>query len=214
MAESFQQSEGREILLALVKTIDGHAAYLSELDGAVGDGDHGINMNKGFKAFAGKLGDGPVELADGLGTLGMTLLTDIGGSMGPLYGTLFNALGEAAEGKDPIDRAVFGAMLAHAVEEVSDIGGAKVGDKTMMDTLIPAQTAYAEAVTGGASFVDALSAMAEAAKAGYESTKDMQAKIGRSARLGERSVGHLDAGATSCYLLLSAMATAVQSKLA
>lgn len=210
--ESFASDRGGVVLRGLVKTIQDNAGYLSEIDGAIGDGDHGINMSKGF-TLAGERIPPDVTLSDGLNTLGDTLLTEIGGAMGPLYGTLFQEMAFACKGKAEIDKQIFAQMLATAVDAVQDLGGAKVGDKTLVDTLIPARTAYEAAVTSGASFADALAAMAKGAERGKESTRDLVAKIGRASRLGERSRGHLDAGSTSCALILKSLAETMASLL-
>jgi phosphoenolpyruvate---glycerone phosphotransferase subunit DhaL len=129
-------------------------------------------------------------------------MTEIGGSMGPIYGTLFVQMSLKSKGKPETDARLFGEMLQAARAGLEELGGAKVGDKTIMDTLIPAQEAYQAAVEKGASLPEALNRMAEAAEKGKESTRDLVAKIGRSARLGERSRGVLDAGATSGALIL------------
>lgn len=206
MGQSFPSSEGRPVVLALIKAIQDNAAYLSDIDGAIGDGDHGINMNKGFSMAEERLGDGPVSLADGLNLLGDTLVSDIGGSMGPLYGMLFMDMADACQGKAVIDAEVFQTMLDAALAAIQSLGDAKVGDKTLVDTLVPARDAFQAAVQAGDDFATALHKMAAAAEAGKESTRDLVAKIGRASRLGERSRGHLDPGATSCYLLLQALA--------
>lgn len=211
--ESFQSSHGKTIVLSLVKAIQDNAAYLSEVDGAIGDGDHGINMNKGFTLTQTKIGDQDVDLSSGLDTLGNTLLTEIGGAMGPLYGTFFIEMADASSGKAEIDRQTFGKMLDAALGAVQDLGSAQLGDKTLLDTLIPARNAYFEALAAGKSFAEALQVMAAAAEAGKEATRDMVAKIGRASRLGERSRGHLDAGATSCNLILQALASSMISLL-
>jgi dihydroxyacetone kinase-like protein len=207
--ESFQSSHGKEIVLGLVKAIQDNAAYLSEIDGAIGDGDHGINMNKGFTLTQTRIGDQDVDLSAGLELLGNTLLTEIGGAMGPLYGTFFIEMADASAGKAEIDSQTFGSMLDAALDAVQDLGSAKLGDKTLLDTLIPARSAYHEALASGKSFAEALQGMAAAAEAGKEGTRDMVAKIGRASRLGERSRGHLDAGATSCNLILQALASSM-----
>lgn len=204
--DTFSASEGRAVVLSLIKVIQENAAYLSEIDGAIGDGDHGINMNKGFSMVEKNLPEGPVTLADGLSLLGDTLLTEIGGSMGPLYGMIFMDMADTCQGKADIDSATFGAMLRAALAAVQSLGDAKVGDKTLVDTLVPALEAYDAAQAQGVDFAEALAQMSAAAEAGKESTRDLVAKIGRASRLGERSRGHLDPGATSCYLLLNAFA--------
>lgn len=197
---------GRVLVLELVDTIETNKAYLSEVDGAIGDGDHGVNMAKGFQLIKTRLGDREVSLAEGLALIGKTLLTDIGGSMGPIYGTFFIQMSLAARDRNPADPLTFATMLDAAVKGVGELGEAKVGDKTIMDTLIPAEAAYKRAVEGGASLSAALAEMAAAADRGRDSTKDLVAKLGRAARLGERSRGVLDAGATSCALILNTFA--------
>lgn len=208
-----QSSDGPQIIAALVATIRENRAYLSELDGAVGDGDHGINMSKGFTLADEQLGDGGYDLSEGLETLGTTLMMEIGGAMGPLYGALFMGMADECQGQSQIDAALFGRMLVAAREGVAGLGDAKVGDKTLMDTLIPAVEAYAAALAAQASFAQALDDMAAAAEAGKESTRDLVARIGRASRLGERSRGHLDAGATSCWLILRALSQATKAAL-
>ena len=208
-----RSSDGPQIIRALIETIQQNRAYLSELDGAIGDGDHGINMSKGFGLAGDQLGDAGYDLSSGLDTLGTTLMMEIGGAMGPLYGSLFMGMAAECQGKERIDGALFGNMLRAARSAVGDLGNAKIGDKTLMDTLIPAVDAFDAALAGGATLCRALEGMKSAAEAGKDSTYDLVARIGRASRLGERSRGHLDAGATSCWLILSALADAVHSAL-
>jgi dihydroxyacetone kinase-like protein len=198
-------AQGANILRDLVATIQRNAAYLSELDGAVGDGDHGVNMSKGFGMALQRL-NADADVSGVLDTLGNTLLGEIGGAMGPLYGTFFLDMAAACRGKADIDAATFGAMLRAGLDGVQDLGGAAAGDKTLLDTLIPAQAQYAAALAEGVPFAEALKRMAMAAEAGRDATLDMVAKIGRASRLGERSRGHVDAGAASCFLILGSMA--------
>jgi phosphoenolpyruvate---glycerone phosphotransferase subunit DhaL len=212
-AASFPAGEGRVVIDALIATIDEHGELLSEIDGAIGDGDHGINMRKGFLLVRDQL-DGPIGLAAGLTLIGDTLLTRIGGAMGPLYGSFFSQMGAAGEGVEDIDAETFAAMLAAGREAVEDLGEAHVGDKTLLDALVPATEAFRAAVDAGQTFMEALSAMADAAEQGKESTRELVARVGRASRLGERSRGVLDAGATSCWLMLSAMATSMRGQLA
>ena len=204
-----------QIVLDLVDTINENRAYLSEIDGAIGDGDHGINMSKGFTLCGDALRAEPQlpGLAEGLDVLAMTLLEGIGGSMGPLYGSFFMGLAETLSGKETLDAPLFGEALAAGVAGVETVGSAKVGDKTLIDTLVPARDAYQAALAGGADFNAALTAMIEAAEKGWKSTKDLQARIGRASRLGERSIGVLDAGSTSCFLLLKTLGTSIQARL-
>ena len=203
---NFPNSEGRKVVLALIQTIVNNKAYLSEVDGKIGDGDHGINMAKGFNLIKDRLGDKEISLGDGLGLIGKTLMTEIGGSMGPIYGTFFIQMSLKSKNKPETDAPLFGEMLKAARLALEDLGGAKVGDKTLMDAVIPAQEAYQAAVEGGASLPEALKKMEDAAESGRDSTVDLVAKIGRSARLGERSRGVLDAGATSATLILQTFA--------
>jgi dihydroxyacetone kinase-like protein len=209
---SFPAAEGRVVVDALVATIEDHAELLSEIDGAIGDGDHGVNMRKGFLLVREEVPE-RTTLAAGLELIGETLLARIGGAMGPLYGSFFMEMGEACEDQERIDAATFAGMLAAGQAAVEDLGEASVGDKTLLDTLVPAAAAFREAMDDGADFSAALDAMAAAAEAGKESTRDLVARVGRASRLGERSRGSLDAGATSCWLLLRAMATSMQALL-
>lgn len=205
-SESYPAADGRPLVLALVETIETNRAHLSEVDGAIGDGDHGINMSKGFAIAKTRLGEQSISVSDGLALIGKTLMTEIGGAMGPIYGTFFIQMSLQAKNQPTIDAEVFGAMLAAARKAVEDLGGAKPGDKTIMDTLVPAQEKYQSAIGAGSEFVQALQQMADAAEQGKESTRDLVAKIGRASRLGERSRGTLDAGATSCALILQTFA--------
>ena len=215
MSKTIELAGAGQVVLDLIETINENRAYLSEIDGAIGDGDHGINMSKGFSQCRECLLSAPVlpGLAEAFDTLAMTLLDGIGGSMGPLYGSVFMGFSETLVGHQQMDAELFGRALEQAVAGVQSVGDAKVGDKTLMDTLVPARDAYLAALAAGADFETALEAMTAAAEAGWKSTKDLQARIGRSARLGERSIGVLDAGATSCYLLLKTMGTSLQGRL-
>ena len=203
------------VVLDLIATINENRAYLSEIDGAIGDGDHGINMSKGFSQCRDALLAKPTlpGLAEAFDALAMTLLEGIGGSMGPLYGSVFMGFSETRSGQQRMDAQLFGQALAQAVTDVQSVGNAQVGDKTLMDTLIPARDAYLAALAQSEDFHAALSAMIAAAEAGRQSTRALQARIGRAARLGERSIGVLDAGATSCFLLLRTLGTSLQSRL-
>jgi dihydroxyacetone kinase-like protein len=134
---NFLNSNGRSVL-ALCDVIEQNKAYLSEVDGAIGDGDHGINMAKGFRLVRERLGEKEVSLSEGLGLIGRTLMTEIGGSMGPIYGTFFIQMSLKSKDKSETDPTLFAEMLQAARTGVEDIGGAKVGDKTIMDALAPA----------------------------------------------------------------------------
>jgi dihydroxyacetone kinase-like protein len=207
----FLNDKGAVIIYDLIKTIQDNALYLSEIDGAIGDGDHGINMNKGFTMCKDRLIDKQIDLSTGLNILGEVLLNEIGGAMGPLYGMFFLGMSNACNNKKQIDSIVFKDMLEAAVSELSevDLSKAKIGDKTMMDTLIPAVEAYKTAINNRKNFIESLEEMKIAAEKGKESTKELIAKVGRASRLGERSKGFLDVGAVSGWLILKSMADSI-----
>ena len=210
-------NQAGDVVRDLIDTINTNRAYLSEIDGLIGDGDHGINMSKGFTGCGTRLdamGAGANDLPKAFEQLSQALMDDIGGSMGPLYGNFFLGFVKTLEPQARMDAALFGDALAAAVANVQSMGNAKVGDKTLIDTMVPALAAFRDAVAGGATFADALKAMSIAAEAGKDSTKDLQARIGRSARLGPRSIGVLDAGATSCCLILQSISKSLQRHLA
>jgi dihydroxyacetone kinase-like protein len=181
--------------------------YLTELDSAIGDADHGINMDRGMQAVLGKLDAQPGGDVGALfKTVGMTLVSTVGGAGGPLYGTLFLQLGVATAGKAEITQEDWAAALAAAVSGVQARGKAEPGDKTMVDALIPARDGFAAAVADGASLQDALRQAAAAAEDGMKATIPWVARKGRASYLGERSAGHQDPGATSSYLLMQTAA--------
>ena len=205
MAAGFPNSSGKVIVERMIQVIHDNRAYLSEIDGAIGDGDHGINMDKGFTLVEKEIEGQELSMSDALKTLGRTLVMEIGGSMGPLYGSMFRKMARASRDEEQVTVSTVKAMMEAAYESVRELGDAKPGDKTLVDTLDPAVNAVNEAAGRGASLDEAIDGMIAAAETGWKSTEDMVAKIGRSARLGERSRGTLDAGATSCYLLLKSM---------
>ena len=140
-------------------------------------------------------------------------MTEIGGSMGPLYGVMFSGFADSLNGVENIDAVAFERMLRKGLEEVQSIGDAKVGDKTLIDAYAPALQAFSAARANGERFADALDALIVAAERGRDSTVDLIAKIGRASRLGERSRGVLDPGATSCAIILRALAEGAKAKL-
>lgn len=206
---TFKNADGKLILLKMVKAIQENKAYLGEVDGLIGDGDHGMNMNKGFSVFEERFKDEDFSFTEGLDELGMILLNEIGGSMGPIYGTILMDMAEAGEELEDISVADLGNMLGAGLEGLCGIVEAQVGDKTLVDTLSPAVDVLKAAGASGKEYKEALAEMKKAAEAGRDSTKDMVAKFGRSSRLGERSRGVLDAGATSCCIILTAMADGI-----
>jgi dihydroxyacetone kinase-like protein len=191
-------------------TIEAQKAYLSELDGAIGDGDHGVNMAKCFRQVKRTLADKAGKPADDiLKSVGMVVLNSVGGAMGALYGTFFLKLSQAAVGKEALSLSDLVEMFQTAEQGVLDIGKAKPGDKTLVDTLSPAVRALEAARDRGDGLAQALDAFEKAAREGMRSTSQMTARVGRASRLGERTIGHQDAGATSCYFLLKAFADCV-----
>jgi dihydroxyacetone kinase-like protein len=203
--EGFQESKGKEIVEALIEMIHENRAYLSEIDGAIGDGDHGINMDKGFSIAKKRLEGQELGFSESCKVLGNVLVEEIGGSMGPLYGMFFKRMARVTKGKEEIDAATLEEMLESVYEGITTIGNAKVGDKTLIDTLVASIEEVKKARLEEKSFVEVVEAMEAGAKRGWQSTKDLVAKVGRASRLGERSRGVLDAGATSCYLMLQTM---------
>lgn len=209
MGNGFANSDGRMIVDRLIEIIHQNREYLSDIDGKIGDGDHGINMDKGFQLVAGRL-DAQMSMSDALNLLGRTLLLEIGGSMGPLYGKYYRAMAKVSRDHADITAEVFADMIEASYKAIRDLGEAVPGDKTLVDTLAPAASAMRGAVEEELDFASALDRMVSAAEAGWRSTEDMVAKVGRSSRLGERSRGVLDAGATSCFLMLREMAESVK----
>ena len=210
MPEAITTSQMLKALKNKCHTIENHKDYLSELDGAIGDGDHGVNMVKCFWQVKKKLA---ASTAEDIGALfkdvGMVVLNSVGGAMGALYGTFFLKLAQASAGKSEVNLKDLVEMLQTAEKGILDIGKASPGDKTLIDTLSPAVRALEAAEKEGKPLPQALADFEKAAKQGMESTQDMRAKMGRASRLGERTIGHQDAGATSCYFILHCLASAV-----
>jgi phosphoenolpyruvate---glycerone phosphotransferase subunit DhaL len=188
---------------AFAGVIGENKSYLTELDSAIGDADHGINMDRGMQAVLGKLDTAPKgDIGALLKTIGMTLVSTVGGAGGPLYGTLFMQIGATTTGKAELEPQDWADALAEGIEGVQMRGKAEPGDKTMLDALLPALEALRAAIAEGSSFADALRASATAAEEGMKATIPLVARKGRASYLGERSAGHQDPGATSSYLLL------------
>jgi dihydroxyacetone kinase-like protein len=190
----------------LASTLHDNAAYLTELDSAIGDADHGSNMDRGFQAVVAVLDETSFDSVDELlKKAGMTLVSKVGGASGPLYGTFFLRFGTALAGVE-VTAATVGEALKAGVGGILARGKAELGDKTMYDAWAPALSAYDEAVAGGSDLRGALVAAAEAAAKGRDETVPLIARKGRASYLGERSAGHQDPGATSTTLLLESAA--------
>jgi dihydroxyacetone kinase-like protein len=188
--------------------VEANKEYLTQLDAAVGDADHGINMQRGMSAVIAKVDTqaGEQDVGALLKTVGMTLVSTVGGAGGPLYGTLFLQMGTAAAGKSELSLGDWAAALGAGIAGVQARGKAEPGDKTMIDALLPGRDALKAALDGGATFADALRQSAAAAEQGMRDTIPLVARKGRASYLGERSAGHQDPGATSSHLLLEAAA--------
>lgn len=211
--QAFKNKDGMAIVTSMIKAIQANKEYLSEIDGAIGDGDHGINMNKGFTLCEVRLKNKSVSFSEALSTLGDVLFNEIGGSMGPLYGLFFTEMGNSIKEKELIDATCINDMLGDGIKALQEIVTAKVGDKTLMDALIPAKESMQEAIDAEEDFATILVKMKNAANKGKDATKDMVAKYGRASRLGERSKGVIDAGAASCSLLLTAMTEGILNQI-
>ena len=195
------------VLKDIIAVIEENAQFLTDLDAAVGDSDHGINMARGFKKVEADL---PALEGKDIGAIlkkaGMDLVSTVGGSSGPLYGTAFMKAGAKAAGKNEIGMEDFLAMMDEAIGGVQLRGKAVRGEKTMLDAMIPAQEAMKAAAAGGADTSAVLQAGVKAAEEGVEYTKTIIATKGRASYLGDRSLGHQDPGATSFTLILKAIA--------
>lgn len=197
----------KEAFSHILENLEKHREYLNDLDSPIGDSDHGESVCKAFarvKEAIDSLPEDQEDIGVLLTTAGKTILFSGGAAMGPLYGTAFLDAGKAAQGKSSLTFAEFLEVFSAFVEGVRRRGGAEPGDKTMYDTLLPALEALKRAKEEGKSLREALEDAIAAARKGMESTKDMLARRGRSSRLGERSLGHIDPGAASSYCIIEA----------
>ncbi|OIJ34731.1 MULTISPECIES: dihydroxyacetone kinase subunit DhaL [unclassified Microbacterium] len=184
--------------------------WLTELDSAIGDADHGANMARGFTAAGEKLAaTTPATIDELLKSVGMTLVSSVGGASGPLYGTFFLRMGMSAGAVTTLDGPALAAALRAGLEGIVARGKPEAGDKTMFDAMAPAVDAFDAALAGGADTAAAARAAAAAADAGRDATVPLVARKGRASYLGERSAGHLDPGAASTALLFEALAAAL-----
>jgi len=204
-------SISRDAVLAWIQATAGamqaNKNYLTQLDAAIGDADHGTNMDRGFQAVAARLpGLADKDIGAVLKTVGMTLVSTVGGAGGPLYGTFFIQMATATTGKLELSLSDWVAALDAGVGGVAMRGKANLGDKTMLDALMPALEALQTAAAEGATLPQALQRSAQAAEQGMLATVPLVARKGRASYLGERSAGHQDPGATSAHLLLKTAA--------
>ena len=192
---------------AIASVIGENSKYLTELDAAIGDADHGANMERGFKAVTNKLPEiSDKDIGTIFKTVGMTLISTVGGAGGPLYGTFFLQVGMKTAGKMELSLTDWADALEAALNGVIMRGKAELGDKTMVDALTPAVAALKQSIQENQSINKALELSAEAAQQGMEGTIPLVARKGRASYLGERSAGHQDPGATSSFLILKAAA--------
>ena len=195
----------------VAESVKAQRDYLTQLDAAIGDGDHGVNMDRGFdavgKALAGQ--DASVSPGKLLTLAGKTLVSTVGGASGPLWGTALRRAGRALGDGDEFDGQDLLRALRAALDGVVELGAAQPGDKTMVDALGPAIDALSEALDAGEPLERALAAATTAAEAGARATVPLQARKGRASYLGERSIGHQDPGATSAVLIVAALQRAV-----
>jgi dihydroxyacetone kinase-like protein len=186
--------------------IEANRDHLTQLDAAIGDADHGINLARGFTAVLAALETKPAETPGAVLTVtGSTLISKVGGASGPLYGMAFRRAGQALGTAEEVGLPALSQALEAALAGVQQLGAAREGDKTMVDALAPATRALAKAVSEGATQADALAAAAAAAAEGAAATVSMEARKGRASYLGPRSVGHEDPGAASTVLILTAL---------
>jgi dihydroxyacetone kinase-like protein len=194
----------RSWIFTTAAAIEKNATLLSDLDAAIGDGDHGANMSRGFTAVAKKLETTPsTDIGALFKTVGMTLLSTVGGAAGPLYGGFFLELGKQSAGKQELDSAALLTILQAGLADIKRRGKAELGDKTMVDAMTPALEAMKAA---GSEITAATRAAAVTARDAAGKTIPLLARKGRASYLGERSIGHQDPGATSTALLLEALA--------
>jgi phosphoenolpyruvate---glycerone phosphotransferase subunit DhaL len=189
--------------------------YLTQLDAAIGDADHGTNMDRGFTAVVVKLreaGDPSIPPGKLLTTAGSTLVSTVGGASGPLWGTALRRAGRALGDAEEFGSDELASALDAALEGVVELGAAHEGEKTMVDALGPAVRTLRQSLADGASLPDAVQAAFEASEEGMRATVPLQASKGRASYLGERSIGHQDPGATSTTLILGALASTVSAE--
>lgn len=207
MCDTITSHSLREIIFDIADVMSANADYLTQLDVAVGDGDHGRNMALGFRYVKEELQLMPASSPGALlRAAGMTLVTTVGGASGPLYGAAFIAAGIAAGGKSSLTLSDLAQMVDAATDALARRGRCRLGDKTILDALAPASASIIKAVETAASLQQAFDAAAEAARLGMEATIPLVAHRGIAVQYGAAAVGHQDPGATSCYLMLQSAA--------
>ncbi len=207
MMETLDVRYWRRALLDLAQAVEEEKERLCELDGAIGDGDHGTSMARGFRLVAARLAsDDFADVGALLRTAGTTLISSVGGVTGIVFGTLFTSAAKVVEGKTETGTAELAEMFAAGLQAVQLRGKAKPGDKSMVDALAPAAEALREADEKGLSVQEALDLAHRSAREGMERTREMQARVGRARYQGEKAVGHIDPGAASVAVILASLA--------
>ena len=197
-------------LQAIGHVMEANKEFLTQLDAAIGDADHGINMERGFKKVNSQLSTiADKDIGSIFKSTGMALISSVGGASGPLYGTLFLRAGTVASGKHELNTTELAGVLKAGLSGVIERGKAQVGDKTMVDALTPAVKAFEQAAEDGVGIAEALGQTVAAAEQGMKDTIPLIARKGRASYLGERAIGHQDPGATSVYLIIKALHDAV-----
>jgi dihydroxyacetone kinase-like protein len=201
-------------MTTIAESVKDRRDYLTQLDAAIGDGDHGVNMDRGFEAVGKALSaqDGSLPPGKLLTVAGKTLVSTVGGASGPLWGTAFRRAGRALGDREELDGRDLVVALRAGLDGVVELGAAQPGDKTMVDALGPAIDALEAGLDSGQSLEAALAAATEAAENGAKATVPLQARKGRASYLGERSIGHQDPGATSAALIMAALQRAVEQE--
>ena len=198
-------------LQVFAHVIEHHKEQLTELDAAIGDADHGINMDRGFKKITNILPSfADQDISSIFKTVSMTLISSIGGASSPLYGTWFLRASKVTNGKEELTAADLLELLKSGLDGVIERGKAQLGDKTMVDVLSPAVTAFEQAIRNNSNTVVASQASVTAAEQGLKQTIPMLAKKGRASYLGDRSIGHQDPGGTSAYWMLRSLLEVVE----
>lgn len=208
-----KSKEIKEMLIEIAQMYQEKANELSKLDSVIGDGDHGITMERGAKAsekvLMGMSDSEPVN--EYFKLYGRTLIDKMGGAMGPLFGTIFTEFGRTSKGKEYFTKEIFVKSIINSTNKVMDFGGAKAGDKTMVDAMVPTKEAISKALDNGKSFKEITQIAEESSYKGLQNTINMRARKGRSKFSEDKSIGHQDAGATSYYYLMKKINEFVQS---
>ncbi|MGH8867680.1 MAG: dihydroxyacetone kinase subunit DhaL [Actinomycetes bacterium] len=214
-AATFDAETARAWAEGVADTVQAQRDHLTALDAAIGDGDHGMNLDRGMAAVRGRLDEAAPETPGAvLAVVGRTLISTVGGASGPLYGTLFRAAAKALGDDDAVTGERLTAALRAGVDGVRRLGKAEPDDKTMLDALLPALDAMDAAVADGMALAQVATRGAEAAAEGQRKTVPMEARKGRASYLGPRSVGHEDPGAASASMVMAALASALGGEVA